>query len=166
MNLRDTILEKHSKDQMLRIVAYVGNDKRKFDELMQLFFEDEYRVSQRASWAVSHCIQKNPLFAKKYLPLMLDNLKNPVHDAVVRNTIRILQLVEIPANLHAQVMDICYQLVSTHTTPVAIKAFSITVLSNLSQIYPELKNELKTLMEDQLPTASPAIISRAKRIKQ
>jgi len=165
MNLRDTILEKHSKDQMLRIVAYVGNDKRKFDELMQLFFEDEYRVSQRASWAVSHCIQKNPLFAKKYLPLMLDNLKNPVHDAVVRNTIRILQLVEIPANLHTQVMDICYQLISTHTTPVAIKAFSITVLSNLSQIYPELKNELKTLMEDQLPTASPAIISRAKRIK-
>lgn len=165
MNLRDTILEKHSKDQMLRIVAYVGSDKRKFDELMQLFFEDEYRVSQRASWAVSHCIQKNPLFAKKYLPLMLDNLKNPVHDAVVRNTIRILQLVDIPTNLHAQVMDICYQLISTHTTPVAIKAFSITVLSNLSQIYPELKNELKTLMEDQLPTASPAIISRAKRIK-
>lgn len=165
MNLRETILEKHTKKQMLRVVDYVGDDKKKFHELMQLFFYDEYRVSQRASWAVSHCIQKNPSFAKKYLSLMLDNLKNPVHNAVVRNTVRILDLVEIPTKLHAQTLDICFELISKHSTPIAIKAFSIGVMQKLSNIYPELKNELKLLIEDQLPNATPAIISRAKRIK-
>ncbi len=164
MQLRDIILEKHTKQQMLRVVDYIGNDKKRFDELMQLFLFDDYRVSQRASWAVLHCIQKNPAFAKKYLPLMLDNLKNPVHDAVVRNTVRILDLTDIPENLHAQVMDICFELVNKNQSPIAVKAFSIGVLTKLSKQYPELKNELKAIVDNQLPFASPAIKSRAKRI--
>lgn len=165
MNLRETILEKHTKEQMLRVVNYVGDDKKKFHELMQLFFHDEYRVTQRAAWAVSHCIQKNPTFAQKYLPLMLDNLRNTVHDSVVRNTMRILEIVEIPKKLHAQTMDICFELISKNSTPIAAKAFSIGVMQKLAKIYPELKNELKSLVDLQLPNASPAIISRAKRIK-
>ena len=165
MNLRETILEKHSKEQMLRVVNYVGDDKKRFDELMQLFFLGEYRVSQRASWAVSHCIQKNPTFAQKYLPQMLDNLKNPIHNAVVRNTLRVLDLVNIPKQLHAQTLDICFNFISKHSTPIAVKAFSIGVMQKLSNIYPELKNELKSLIENQLPNASPSFISRAKRIK-
>lgn len=164
MQLRDIILEKHTKQQMLRVVDYIGNDKKRFDELIQLFLFDDYRVSQRASWAVLHCIQKNPAFAKKYLPLMLDNLKNPVHDAVVRNTVRILDLTDIPENLHAQVMDICFELVNKNQSPIAVKAFSIGVLTKLSKQYPELKNELKAIVDNQLPFASPAIKSRAKRI--
>lgn len=164
MQLRDIILEKHTKQQMLRVVDYIGNDKERFDELMQLFLFDDYRVSQRASWAVLHCIQKNPAFAKKYLPLMLDNLKNPVHDAVVRNTVRILDLTDIPENLHAQVMDICFELVNKNQSPIAVKAFSIGVLTKLSKQYPELKNELKAIVDNQLPFASPAIKNRAKRI--
>lgn len=164
MQLRDIILEKHTKQQMLRVVDYIGNDKKRFDELMRLFLFDDYRVSQRASWAVLHCIQKNPAFAKKYLPLMLDNLKNPVHDAVVRNTVRILDLTDIPENLHAQVMDICFELVNKNQSPIAVKAFSIGVLTKLSKQYPELKNELKAIVDNQLPFASPAIKSRAKRI--
>lgn len=164
MQLRDIILEKHTKQQMLRVVDYIGNDKKRFDELMRLFLFDDYRVSQRASWAVLHCIQKNPAFAKKYLPLMLDNLKNPVHDAVVRNTVRILDLTDIPENLHVQVMDICFELVNKNQSPIAVKAFSIGVLTKLSKQYPELKNELKAIVDNQLPFASPAIKSRAKRI--
>lgn len=165
MQLRNVILEKHSKQQMLSIVEYVGNNTTRFDELMQLFLYDEYRVSQRASWAVLHCIKDNNKFATKYLPLMLENLKNPVHDAVIRNTMRILDIVEIPEDLHAQVMDTCYTLVTNQQSSIAIKAFSIGVLTKLAKIYPELKIELKAIIDDQLPTASPAIKSRAKRIK-
>jgi hypothetical protein len=78
---------------------------------------------------------------------------------------RILDIVEIPEDLHAQVMDTCYTLVTNQQSSIAIKAFSIGVLTKLAKIYPELKVELKAIIDDQLPTASPAIKSRAKRIK-
>jgi hypothetical protein len=165
MELRTAILAEHSRQQMHRIVEYIGNDADKFHELMQLFLHNEYRVSQRASWAVSNCIQKHPEFAQKYLQQMLDNLKNPVHDAVVRNTIRILNMVDIPEQLHAQVINFCFEFVAAHTTPKAVKAFSLSVLNKLSAVYPELKTELKCLIDDQLPTAGAAFKSRAKKIK-
>ena len=163
--LRDEILKEHSKAQTLKIIDFIGTDKQKFDALMQLFLYDEYRVSQRAAWPVSLIIEKHPELAKKYLPKMLDNLKNPVHDAVRRNTVRILYHIDIPEKLHAQVLDICFAFVQKRETSVAVKSFSIDILDKLSKQYPEIKNEIKILIDDQLPTATAAFKSRAKKIK-
>ena len=52
MNLREALLKEHSKKQMLKIVKYIGNDQQRFDELMKLFLESEYRITQRAAWPV------------------------------------------------------------------------------------------------------------------
>ena len=49
MNIRDEILREHSKAQCLRIAQYIGEDKQRFDELMYLFLNDEYRVCQRVA---------------------------------------------------------------------------------------------------------------------
>ena len=48
MNLREALLKEHSKVQTMRIVEYVGDDKERFAQLMDLFLNDVYRVSQRA----------------------------------------------------------------------------------------------------------------------
>ncbi len=165
MHLRNTILKEHSKKQILRIVDYVGNDKSRFDDLIQLFLHGEYRLSQRAAWAVSICIEQHPELAEKYLTQILDNLKNPVHNAVVRNTVRIFDQIDIPEHLHARIMNICYDYVVDRNTPFAIKAYSLGILHKLSHTYPELKSELRGLIDDQMPTATAAFKSRAKKIK-
>jgi hypothetical protein len=53
MDLLAALTEEHSKAQCNKIVAYIGNDKKKFAELMKLFFEGEYRITQRAAWPMS-----------------------------------------------------------------------------------------------------------------
>ncbi len=59
-------------------------------------------------------------------------------------------------------MDICFKYVESPTEAVAVKAFSLTVLSNLAKLYPEILPELKLLIEDQLPHQTAAFRSRAK----
>ena len=54
MKLRETILKDHSKATCLRIVKWVGNDQKRFDELFNLFLNDEYRVVQRAAWPMTY----------------------------------------------------------------------------------------------------------------
>jgi hypothetical protein len=49
MNLREEILKEHSKAQSNKIVSWIGNSQKKFDELFNLFLNDEYRVTQRAA---------------------------------------------------------------------------------------------------------------------
>ena len=165
MNIRTALLTEHSKSQVLKIVKYIGNDRTRFDTLMQLFLNDEYRVCQRAAWAVSVCAETHPEWMRSYIPVMLDNLNKKVHPAVIRNTIRLLQFTDIPKKEHGRVADICFRYLADPGTPVAIRVFSMTVLSSLSEVYPEIKNELKLIIEEQLPYATPAFKSRLKQIK-
>lgn len=165
MKLRETILKEHSKANRDRIVKWIGNDQKRFDELFYLFLNDEYRVVQRAAWPVSYCVEYHPEFIKKHFSKLIKNLhKTGIHDAVKRNSIRLLQHVDIPRKFHGEIMDLCFRYISSPTEPVAIKAFSITVLQNLAKQYPEIINEIKLVIEERWDHETPAFKVRAKKI--
>ena len=165
MNIKTALLKEHSKKQCNLIVKWVGNDQEKFDELFNLFLHDEYRVVQRAGWPISYCVEKHPNLIKKHFTTLLRNLKKKgIHDAVKRNSIRLLQHVDIPERFHGQVMDICFQYISSPTEAVAIKAFSITVLQNLARRYPDILNELKLVIEERWDYETVAFKTRAKKL--
>jgi hypothetical protein len=162
-NLRDQILKEHSKVQCSKIVTWVGTSQLRFDQLFHLFLTDEYRVVQRAAWPVSYCVIAHPPFIKKHWPALIKNLQKPqLHNAVKRNSIRLLQDIDIPQKYQGAVMDICFKYVAAPTEAVAIKAFSLTVLGNLAKRYPEILPEIKLLIEEQLPRQTAAFKSRAK----
>ena len=165
MNLREAILKEHSKKQCAAIVKYVGKDQKKFDELFDLFLHDEYRVVQRAGWPISYCVEKHPGFIKKHYPKLLKNVeKKGIHEAVKRNTVRLLQYVDIPGKFHGQVMDLCFNYILSPTEAVAVKAFSITVLQNMARQYPEIINEIKLVIEERWDYETVAFKTRAKKL--
>jgi hypothetical protein len=165
MELRTAILKEHSKAQCERIVRYVGNDKTKFAGLMELFLRGEYRVTQRAGWPLSYCVKKHPELMQPYFTVIVDYLDKPgTHEAVTRNIVRLLQYVDIPKRLHGRVMNTCFELVSGNETPVAIKAFSLSILEKLAGSYPEIKHELKLIIEERWPHETAAFHSRARKI--
>lgn len=165
MDLLKAIEKEHSKTQCEKIVRYVGGNKERFGELMQLFLKGEYRVTQRAGWPLSICVEKNPDLIAPYYKQILPLLKKPgVHNAVVRNILRLLQYVAIPERYHGEVMNTCFEFVAGNDFLPAIKAFSLTILENLSVRYPDIKPELKLIIEERWPYESPAFKSRAKKI--
>lgn len=165
MNLREEILKEHSKAQCNKIVSWIGGSQKRFDALFDLFLEGEYRVTQRAAWPVSYSVISHPRFIKKNFSRLITNLQKPgLHNSVKRNSIRLLQYVDIPEEFQGSVMDICFRYIQSPTEAVAVKAFSLTVLSNLAKKYPEILPELKLVIEEQLPHQTPAFKSRAKKI--
>lgn len=167
MNIREALLREknHTKEQALKISAYACSSPQYFKELMQCFLSDEYRLAQRAAWSVSWVAQQNPELIKPYIKNLVGVLKQKnVHDAVIRNSVRILQQIEIPETLHGELMNRCFELVESPATPVAIKAFSLTALYNLSKHYPEIKDELKLVIEANLNNETAAFKSRAQTI--
>jgi len=65
MKLREEILKEHSKKQCLKIVKWVGDDKKRYAELMHLMLTYEYRVAQRAAYPISYCVRKHPALVQK-----------------------------------------------------------------------------------------------------
>jgi len=165
MHLEKLLAAEHTKKQCDVIVQYIGSDEARFAELMRLFFKGEYRITQRAAWPLSYVVRLHPGLITPYFKPLLDNLeKKGNHVAVVRNTLRLLQDVTIPKKFHGRVMSVCFDYVQSPETPIAVKAFSLTVLSHLSAEYPEIKTELKLVIDDQWETATPAFRSRARKI--
>ncbi|MEO5995692.1 MAG: hypothetical protein ABIN89_03220 [Chitinophagaceae bacterium] len=165
MKLRDEILKEHSREQTGKIVQWAANNQDRFDELFELFIKDEYRVVQRASWPLSYCVLQNPGLIKKHFGRLIKNLDQPnLHNAVKRNTIRLLQAVTIPEKYQGSVMNTCFNYISSPDEAVAVKAFSLTVLDNLSKSYPEILPEIKLLIEERWNYETAAFKSRAKKI--
>ena len=166
MNLREEILKEHSKAQCDKIVNWIDDSQKRFDELFDLFLNDEYRVTQRAAWPLSNSVIAYPEFIRKNFSRLINNLKKPgLHNSIKRNSIRLLQNVDIPEKFHGEIMEICFRYVESPTEAVATKVFSLTVLNNLSKQYPEILPEIKLLIEEQWPHQTAAFKSRAKSLR-
>ncbi|OQP64512.1 hypothetical protein [Niastella populi] len=165
MDLLKAIEKEHSKAQCEKIVRYVGGDKERFAELMQLFLNGGYRVTQRAAWPMSICVEKHPALIAPYYKQIVPLLQKPgVHGAVVRNIVRLLQFVAIPRRYHGMIMNTCFEFIASVDTAPAIKASSLTILENLCALYPDIRPELKLIIEERWEHESPAFKMRARRI--
>ena len=165
MNLREEILKEHSKKQCTNIVHWVGDDQQRFDELFRLFIKDNYRVVQRAAWPLSYCVKANPHFIKSNFGKLILNLQQlKLHNAIKRNTIRLLQWVDIPKKFQGAVMELCFMYLQSPEEPVAVKIFSMSVLKTLSEKYPEIVPELQMVIREQLPRQTAGFRSRANKI--
>ena len=165
MLLRETFLSPQSKTNCIKIVAWIGSNQQRFDELVNLFLNDEYCIVQRVAWPLSEVVRKNPRLIKKHLGKILGYVNQPgLHGAVKRNTVRLLQDIDIPEKFHGKVMNLCFDYLISPDEKPAVKAFSLVVLDNLSKQYPEIKQELKTIIEDRWNFETAAFHSRAKKI--
>lgn len=164
MSIKEELLKAHSKAHTMRIVRMVGEDKKLFRELVDTFLEGEYRVTQRAAWPLCYCGLEHPELLKPYMRKLLDRLKEPgIHDAVKRNVVRIWAEVPIPGELSGEIYDLCFGYLRALEEPLAVKAFSITVLQKICKPYPELADELRITLEDMQEFAAPSTASRIRR---
>lgn len=165
MNLKESLPEYHSQTETKRILHWIDGSPQHFAELMDVFFSGNTRKNQYAAGIMIHCIDRWPYLLIPYIEKLILNLQNEgLHDAIKRNTVRVLQDVDIPENLHGVLAEICFNYLKNPAEAVAIKVFSMTIIDNLTQFYPELKEELHFILEEQFPFQSAGFRSRAGKI--
>lgn len=164
MDIRAQILKEHGRANAEAVADFVGDDAKRFAELMGYMLDDEYRVAQRAAYSVNLVCEAHPHLIKPYVKRLLDVLDQPVHEAVQRNSIRIMQHCELPKALHGRITEAMFARIADPKQSIAQRAFAITVAERMVQLYPELKDEFRLLLEDALRVdPGPAIRSRASK---
>lgn len=149
MDIRKRLEEEHSKTLTMAIVKYVGEDKKKFRELLTVFLQGGYRVTQRAAWPLSNIAVAHPQLIAPHLGKLVAKLNEPGHHpAVTRNILRIFQDLDIPEKYHGSLVDTCFGLITSEAVAPAIRAFAITTAANICKPYPELRKELSLVLGD------------------
>jgi hypothetical protein len=165
MNLQQSLPECYSQTEFQKIIDWINGSPEHFAELMEIFFEHNSRKNQYAASIMIHCVDKWDYLLTPYLEKLILNLQNNnLKAATKRNTVRVLQDVKIPENLHGIIANICFQYLQNPSEAIAIKVFSMTIIQNLTKDYPELKEELRFILEDRLPFQSAGFRSRAGKI--
>ncbi|MGA3245015.1 MAG: hypothetical protein ABSE41_10380 [Bacteroidota bacterium] len=163
MDLESEIFNVRLKRDTVRVARWIGSDPKRFRQLMALFLHGEYRVAQQSAWILGVCYDQYPWLITPWLPAMVKRMQEPdVHDGVIRNAVRILQCVEIPKALLGTVVSLCFDFINSYDTPIAVKAYSMTVLANAAEREPALRRELKASLELLLPSKSPGIQSHTR----
>lgn len=171
MDIKTELLKEHSKSQTNKIIKYVADDKLKFKELINLFFNGEFVVKQRAAWPLSYVAIEHPELIKPYFSKLTHQLsKTENHPSINRNILRIFEEMDIPEKHHGNLIDLCLKFIVDIKQPIAIRAFSITVAVNISKNYPELKRELLLILDElkkypQQPAITVRIRDAMKKLK-
>jgi hypothetical protein len=165
MNIRETLEIENRKANSLKVVEYIGDDAERFADLMSIFFNDEYRISQRAAYVFMLSVDRYPKLVKPYLKKLIDQLdRKDVHDSIRRNVVRALQCIEIPKNLDGLIFSKCVEFIEDMSEPIAIRAFAITVATRIAEREPELINELCLTVEKYIPNPTPAFCVRIRKL--
>lgn len=149
MDIEQALSEAHSKTQTNKILKFIGNDAKRFKNLVTVFLKGEGNIPQRAAWPLSFAVIEHPELIKPHYASLIKKLQQPgTHPAVPRNILRLFQEVEIPEKYHGTLVDVCINFITDIKHPIAVRAFAITVSAKICRQYPELKNELTMILDE------------------
>jgi len=163
MSLASNILNIKRKHDARNIASQVVDGIYPIQELMDLFFSDDWVLCQKTSWPLTMIADKDPEILKPYIQQMINHLDRAQHDAVIRNTIRSWQAMKIPEEFEGPIYDKCFEYFADPQYAIAIRVFSMTVCSNIAMRHPSLAHEIIPIIEDHWDHGTPAWRSRGRQ---
>lgn len=147
MNIAKQLLTENSRESWNKVINYVGKNPQRFDEFMQLFLGDDELLVKRTGQPFGAIVEKQHHLITPYFQAIIDNMSRYPIPSVKRNVMRVLQFVDIPEEYDAQLLELGFNFLQSSEEPIAVKAFTMTVLRKICERYPELTNELIHVIE-------------------
>jgi len=166
LNLKEEILKYYSKYDTVRIARHIDKDEDLFRELIDMYFDaGQQELAKKAAWILRHCVDQHPYLIRPYIKKIVKYLAwEGHHDAIKRNGLAVLESITLPKNVYGSLTQLCFEFITSGKEPVAIKAYSIGILDKIGDEIPEIRHELKLILQELIPYESAGFKARAKRI--
>lgn len=164
MDYKQQLLKEHSRANTDAIAKAIGNNAVEFKKIIDIIYKEKAPLPQRASWLLSTINDKHPDLLLPYISLFISSIKKIKIDGIKRNMLAVLASNKISKNLQGKLVNLCFDLLLSSDETVAVKVYAMQAIANIAKHHPELENELKAAIEDQLPKTSAAFHARAKRV--
>ena len=161
----ETLLMQQLSRQHVEFVAFcIGNHQKEFARLMDIVLHGKEPVVQRAAWAMDVCLEKNPELLAPYVETLIDALHSFSNNGVKRQVVKALSSRKIPEKYEGEMVDLCFRWLQSPDVPVAIKVHCMQILANITERHPDLAEELRTVIIEQIPRNSAGFSSRGRKI--
>ena len=163
--------KKLEKQLALKIAKKATSSKEAFKNLLRGVGEKDPQMAGRAAWCFSLAAEIKRDWANEYqgeVVAML-TLKSPP-DMILRNLLRVLRSCNIDPRHFDCLTFYCFEWLEDLRQSIAIRAFALHILGQICMGMPEIKPELKAIIEfyfmDENKKVSAGLSAAAKRVYQ
>jgi hypothetical protein len=164
MDIRSILTSLPSRVEKDIYVREAGRSKENFATLLELVFHENDPVAWRAAWFMDSSDEQYPGLVEQFIAVIIQELPELKSTGALRSLLRMLSRYTIPEEEQGLLIDLCFGYMVSELYPVAVKVHAMQIIYNHALIYPELKEELRTIIEDQTENNSVGFMARGQRI--
>jgi hypothetical protein len=147
-------------------VSLIGDYPEIFKKFLDFAIRDNGQYTMRAARVIQLACHNHPELIRPYIKEIIHILPTFKSDGLRRNFLKILT--ERSLNLDEDTLGILVSLsfdylISPFEKP-ALKVYAMDILYKISQFCPDIRPELISTIEDQIPRSTMAVKSRGKQI--
>lgn len=146
------------------LVREVLNSPLEIKTLLDFSLNEKDPLAWRAAWVLDSCDEQAPGLAAEFIPEIIHRLPGLKSTGTLRCLLRMLCRYDIEEEDQGILIDLCFKYLVSELYPVAVKAHAMELIYMHTLIYPELKDELSTVILDQLDNNTVGFKSRGMRI--
>ncbi|GAO28686.1 hypothetical protein [Geofilum rubicundum] len=163
-NWEKELEEIRSADQSIYFAKLLDNNPEEIPLVIQAMQNVKATIAWRAGWVLDHFDRQNKSALLPYFRQLSEILLQTPHHGVQRHITRILCNAPASELEDGRLVDACFTWLLNPKTPVAVKANAMEIIGNLCAIYPELGQELKTVIQEGYENGTAAFKSRSQKI--
>ena len=166
MDIRSLLTNLPSREERALYINAVGTSRKEVSGLLVMIFEEKDPIAWRAAWILDGSDELHPGLVGDRITGIIRKLPDLESAGALRSLLRMLCRYEIPEEEQGLLIDLCFSYLMSELYPVAVKVHAMQIIYQHTLMYPELKTELKTVIEDQMENNSVGFKSRGRRIIQ
>jgi hypothetical protein len=142
------------------LIAQIVKSESNFRNLLWFALHEKDPLAWRAAWLLDGSDEKKPGLSRPHIPEIIRALPGLKSKGTLRSLLRLLTRYDIPEEQQGILIDLCFSYLVSELYPVAVKAHAMQIIYNHVLLYPEMKNELIAVLEDQAPYNSVGFKAR------
>jgi len=146
------------------LIQEVVKSESHFTVLLELAIHEKDPLAWRACWVLDGSDELKPGLATAHISTIVNALPGLDSKGSLRSLLRLLCRHNIPEEEQGLLIDLCFSYLVSELYPVAVKAHAMQIIYLHVLIYPELKDELVAVIEDQITNNSVGFKSRGRRL--
>jgi hypothetical protein len=165
-NIKQQLMSELSRRNIDLVTQWILEKPEAIGSLVDLVLSHNDIASPRATWVLEKLSEKMNEPVADYLDRIIGELRNVTSSSTRRTLSKVLMLHTLPEKHEGVILDFCISMIESAKEPVAVKANCMTIVFNLLPKYPDLKNEIFALIEDQIPFNTVGFGSRFNVLKR
>ncbi len=138
------------------IAEQAANDAATYTALTQLITDPNATTRMKSSWALAKATELKPERGTKHIDAWMQQMTTEPTQGVVRELFKALAACTMPAEHEGKFIDICFSMLTTSSTDLAVKHHAKIALMHYVKTYPELKTEMVSALQTVLEAHTPA----------